>query len=166
MSVVGQRLERIVLEMLDHGKIVLDALWSRVNGTIFVRAVDLSPVLFPVRSVHNVNVVLHEPLPVLIVVKVQEVFLVRRGARAEEGSHGHVVIIPFRNDTHSSVDLSCTLRVTHHSYFTASIPLLNRLNASWEIIDAVLLPIQGPKLRLVDIVEDVLLGVFCTGVVR
>ena len=63
--------------MLDHGKIVLNALRSRVNGTIFVRAVYLGPVLFPVRSVHNVNVVLHEPLPVLIVVKVQEVFLVR-----------------------------------------------------------------------------------------
>ena len=96
MSVSSHSLERVVLKMLNHRNIVLDTLWSRVFRTI-VRTKDLSLVLFPVWPVDGVNVVFHEPTPVLIVVKVLEVFLVRRGAGAKEGSHGHVVIVPFRN---------------------------------------------------------------------
>ena len=164
MSVVSHGLERVVLEMLNHGNIVLDALWSRVLGAI-VRAEDLGLVLFPVGPINDIDIVVHEPLPVLIVVKVLEVFRVRRGAGAKEGSHRHIVIIPLRNDAHSSEHLGRALRVTYHSHLTASIPLLNRLYACWEIVGAILLPIQGPELRLVDTVEDVLLGVLYSRVV-
>ena len=159
MSVSSHSLERVVLKMLNHGNIVLNALRSRVFGTI-VRTEDFSLDLFPVGPVDDKDIVIHEPTPVLIVVKILEIFLVGRSAGAKEGSHRYIIIVPFGNYAHSSVNLGCTLRVTHHSHLPASISLLDCLDTCWEIVNRVLLPVQGPELRLIDGIKNVLLRVF------
>ena len=66
MSVGGDSLERVVLEMLDGRDRILNNLWCRIYRTICVCTINLSTVLFPVRTIKHPDVVFGEPTKVLI----------------------------------------------------------------------------------------------------
>lgn len=79
--------------------------------------------------------------------------------------HTDVFIVPIGDLGHASESLGRALRVAHYGDLVVRLLRSDILNSGWQVVNAVLGPVHGPELRLIDRVLVVLLGVRDTRVV-
>ena len=78
----------------------------------------------PVGPANNPDLVFHKEIPSILLIEICQICGSGRCARSPQGRDANILIIPFRNETHTSESLSCTLRMANHSNFLhASTPL-------------------------------------------
>ena len=130
---------------------------ERLRAFVFDQLLLLRPVVaHSVRK--SVDLVLKHEVPVLFVVG-KEVLLVRAVTRSEQNCRVDVLVVPLRDETHSSENLCSALRVTDISHFFIAIALTNLCHGGWEVVEGVFAPVHGPVLFVVGCPSIVLLRV-------